>query len=101
MALCSCADLARFEGAQSMSRYSKHISTSWLQNLRWEVIGNRAGGVCENCHKAFATQVHHLRYPAGRREEARDLMAVCDRCHHLFHYPVAANDNFEQDEFDL
>jgi hypothetical protein len=59
-------------------------------NLCWYVINERACGICERCHKEPATQVHHLRYPRGRREQARDLLAVCDLCHYL---PAPANDN--------
>jgi hypothetical protein len=35
----------------------------------------------------------NLRYPRGRREQARDLLAVCDLCHYLLHHPAPANDN--------
>jgi hypothetical protein len=84
-----------------MSNYARAISEPWWKALRWQVLGERAGGVCESCHREFATQVHHLHYPVGRREQARDLMAVCDGCHYSFHHPVAANDNFEQEEFEI
>src|SRR6516225_1290151 len=43
----------------------------------WHVINKRACGICERCHKEPATQVHHLRYPRGRREQARN--ASCER----------------------
>lgn len=84
-----------------MSNYQRAINEKWWRVLRWQVINDRAGGICEACHIEFATQVHHLRYPTGRREQARDLMAVCDPCHYLLHHPVPANDNFEQEEFEL
>lgn len=72
----------------------------WFLNLRFDVI-SLAGGTCSYCHREPATQVHHLRYPVGRREEARDLAAVCDRCHMIAHGVVAANDNDIQEEMDL
>jgi len=64
----------------------------WWWRLRWQVL-NRAGGVCEACHVRTAEQVHHLKYPRDRREEMRDLQAVCDECHRRFHHLEAANDN--------
>jgi hypothetical protein len=78
-----------------MSKYSKRLYdlNKWWRELRWQVINDRAGGICERCHKEPAVQVHHLDYPIGRREQLRDLMAVCDDCHHLLHYPTPANDN--------
>ena len=70
----------------------------WWRQLRWYVINERAGGICENpgCNEP-ATQVHHLVEPVGRRECATDLMALCDGCHYRVHYfPSAANDNEHQ-----
>jgi hypothetical protein len=82
-----------FEGAKQMPKYSKRIYLNrWWRELWWYVINDRAGGICERCHKEPAVQVHHLVYPIGRREQARDLMAVCDACHYLLHHPPA-NDN--------
>jgi hypothetical protein len=81
--------------APHMSRYLSGCDR-WYSNLRWQVINDRAGGICERCHKDSATQVHHLCYPRGRREQARDLLAVCDLCHYLLHFPAPANDNEPQ-----
>jgi hypothetical protein len=81
------------------------VSVKWFNTVRWEVINFRARGLCEICNVQTANEVHHLRYPVGRREQARDLVAVCDDCHRGIHLAdgdfVGANDNFEQDEFDL
>jgi hypothetical protein len=63
----------------TLSRYLSGCDR-WYSNLRWQVINDRAGGICERCHKDSATQVHHLCYPRGCREQARDLLAVCDLC---------------------
>ena len=84
-----------------MSNYARAINEPYWRALRWQVINERAGGICECCHVRFAVQVHHTHYPTGRREQARDLLAVCDKCHHDIHHPIAANDNFEQEEFEL
>lgn len=80
-----------------MPRYPRYRNLDrtrrYYLNLWWHVINERACGICERCHKEPATQVHHLRYPRGRREQARDLLAVCDLCHYLLHHPAPANDN--------
>ena len=69
------------------------MSDRWFKIICWDVINDRAGGICERCHKETATQVHHLCYPTGRREQYRDLLAVCDECHRRLHNLSAANDN--------
>lgn len=73
---------------------------NWWNNLRFEVI-SLAGGICSFCHVEPASQVHHLRYPVGRREQPRDLAAVCDDCHRKIHGLTPANDNEDQFEIDL
>jgi hypothetical protein len=80
-----------------MRRYPRYRNLDrtrrYYLNLWWHVINERACGTCERCHKEPATQVHHIRYPRGRRDQARDLLAVCDLCHYLLHHPAPANDN--------
>jgi hypothetical protein len=76
-----------------MPKYSRRYADKWWRELWWRVINERAGGICERCHKEPAVQVHHLTYPTGRREQARDLLAVCDACHYSLHHPTPANDN--------
>jgi hypothetical protein len=71
----------------------------WWSDLRFEVI-SLAGGICSVCYIRPATQVHHKVYPVGRREQARDLMAICNLCHENAHGLVAANDNEKQEELD-
>jgi hypothetical protein len=53
--------------------------------VRFEAI-ERAGGVCEICHKNSATQVHHWTYDSEGWERPSDLSAVCDDCHLMIHY---------------
>lgn len=78
-----------------MTKLARAIEQSWWRKLRWQVIAD-AGGMCRSCHKYPAVQVHHWEYPRGRREQARDLLAVCDFCHMKFHGLVPANDNDDQ-----
>jgi hypothetical protein len=78
------------------SRYVRpDFRIGWWRQLRWQVM-DRAGGICEICFKEPATQLHHVCYPTGRREQLRDLCAVCNRCHSRLHDRVAANDNSPQ-----
>jgi hypothetical protein len=76
------------------SRRAFYAHNKWWRDLCWFVINERAGAVCERCHVRPAVQVHHVCYPVGRREEARDLMGVCDTCHCWLHFgPDPANNN--------
>jgi len=88
-----------------MSQYSQRLyNESWWRKLRYEVIYLRANGRCEvrtfGC-QGKATQVHHVTYPVGRREQHTDLVACCDMCHYLMHYPPPANDNDDEAELPL
>jgi hypothetical protein len=75
-----------------MSRYNDYLgSPEW--EARRQKIFLRSGGVCECCHEAPATQVHHLTYARVGREALFDLRAVCPPCHEALHgtsnaYPV-------------
>jgi hypothetical protein len=42
--------------------------------------------VCEHCHDAFATEVHHIDGQGTDPERCYDdanLAAVCTKCHHV------------------
>jgi hypothetical protein len=45
----------------------------------------RAGGICQQCGKARATDAHHLTYVRLGFEEDKDLRALCAACHRLAH----------------
>jgi hypothetical protein len=85
-----------------MTLYNRPRYPTWYRNLRHTVFA-RAHGICEvnGCGKR-ATELHHLCYPTARREEPRDLMAVCTWHHHWFHFTlVPANDNEEAEQLEL
>lgn len=45
-----------------------------------------AGGICQRCKQAKATQVHHLRYPPwGTFDVVENLLPVCYACHCEIH----------------
>lgn len=46
----------------------------------------RAGGRCERCKAAKATEPHHLRYPKwGTIDVPENMIAVCHECHCVLH----------------
>jgi hypothetical protein len=57
-------------------------------SARWKKLRamySRAHPVCERCHDAFATQVHHRGGGGTDPDLCYDterLVALCDRCHH-------------------
>jgi hypothetical protein len=67
-------------------------SEFWAQKAR--AAHERAGYVCEVCHKNPSTEVHHKTYLRVFNELATDLLAVCSACHRTIHHlKPAANDN--------
>jgi hypothetical protein len=69
----------------------------------WREAMNRAHWLCEEpgCGRK-AMQCHHRHYPQDRREEPRDLEALCWEHHrkrHDFLYP--ANDEEDAEQFEL
>lgn len=57
----------------------------YLRSPAWrakaEAVIRRAGGVCEACGTARATQAHHVTYRHVGAEPLFDLRAVCRPCH--------------------
>jgi hypothetical protein len=84
-----------------MTLYNSTSYALWYLKLRHRVK-ERAHFKCEipGCN-AWADQVHHLVYPTGRREDMRDLMAVCARHHYEMHNRRPANDNKEDEQLEL
>ena len=62
--------------------YGQYLKSELWADIRRRVL-ERAGNICEACHKRDATQVHHRSYdPATLRGESINaLTAVCARCH--------------------
>lgn len=67
--------------AQKYSAYLK--SEKWAEKRK--LVLDRAGGICEGCLTARATQVHHLSYQHVFDELLFELAAVCDDCHTRAH----------------
>ncbi|HSQ51975.1 MAG TPA: hypothetical protein VLL94_11995 [Nitrospiraceae bacterium] len=64
--------------------YSDYLKTPQWREKR-QLVMKRAGGLCEGCAHAPATQVHHLTYERAGREMLFDLVAICDACHEAVH----------------
>ncbi len=63
-----------------MSKYGEYLaSRQWA--LKREAVKERSGGICERCHKAAATEVHHRDYSNLYNEPLTDLQHVCHACH--------------------
>ena len=72
-------------------RAAYYQSAEW-KHIRAKVI-KRAGGICEGCLEASATQVHHLTYQHFGAELMYELVAICDLCHETEHYEHKALDD--------
>ncbi len=65
-------------------QYERYLSSDEWQQRRREVFA-RSCGICERCHDAEATQVHHLSYEHVGCENLAELLAVCVSCHDGIH----------------
>ena len=77
------------QSSQWWAQYNAYLNSPEWRAKRAAVM-NRAGGLCEGCRDARATQVHHLTYThAGHSfaggEFLWELVAVCDECHDRIH----------------
>ena len=59
---------------------------------RWQKVRKARfdfdGGRCAVCHRDLRGepyQTHHLSYQRLGRERLRDVITMCDSCHHFFH----------------
>jgi hypothetical protein len=64
--------------------YNDYLQSDAWHQLRPHIF-RRAGGVCEGCGRAEATQVHHLTYKHVTTEFLWELVAICDDCHARVH----------------
>jgi 5-methylcytosine-specific restriction endonuclease McrA len=72
------------ESAEWWARYNAYLESDAWWRLRPLVL-DRAGGMCEGCGRARATQVHHLTYEHATNEFLWELVAICDACHDRVH----------------
>jgi 5-methylcytosine-specific restriction endonuclease McrA len=66
------------------ANYNNYLQSAAWRELRPRIF-RRAGGICEGCRQAEATQVHHLSYKNVTNEFLWELVAVCDDCHARVH----------------
>ena len=66
------------------AEYSRYLaSPEWAAKRR--LVLKRAGGLCEGCGIARATDAHHLTYDHKYEELLFELVAVCRPCHMRAH----------------
>jgi hypothetical protein len=71
-------------GSEWGIKYNTYLRTPEWRRIAGKVL-QRAGGVCEGCGEARATQVHHRSYAHVFEEFLFELVAVCDGCHDRLH----------------
>lgn len=80
--------------------YDEYLkSPEWRQKR--ELVFRRAGGVCEGCGIAPATEVHHQTYDHVGEEFLWELVAICNPCHTRFHAPEPDDEIGSDDFIDL
>lgn len=63
------------------SNYASYLAHPEFKAVR-RVVMDAAGGVCQSCGVAPATEVHHRFYPAwGTFDRPEYLLPVCHACH--------------------
>lgn len=77
------AYLGRDAGGRSGEYRSYMASPAWAERRARTLM--LAGGTCQRCGAARATEAHHLTYDRLTRERDSDLLALCSRCHHALH----------------
>lgn len=75
--------------------YNAYLESEEWTTRRQHVL-ERAGGICEGCRDARATQVHHLTYKHVGRELLWELAAVCNDCHEALHPHMTATTSFAE-----
>lgn len=76
-------------GADWFDVYAEYLaSPEWDERRR--LVLERAGGICEGCRRARATQVHHTTYKHAGDELLFELVAVCNACHERLHPHMTA-----------
>lgn len=72
----------------TMISYNEYIR----KHPRWQKVRRARfdfdNGKCAICHKDLTNdvyQTHHLSYQRLGRERIRDVLTLCDDCHHIFH----------------
>lgn len=62
----------------------------YLRSAAWKVRATMMRDIaqhrCEDCGQPERLQIHHLTYKTLGRENPRDLIALCDRCHQEAHH---------------
>ncbi len=74
--------------AEFFKEHDAYLRTTEWREKRCLVL-TRAGGLCEGCRLAPASEVHHLTYENWKEEFLWELVAICHGCHERFHIAKA------------
>jgi hypothetical protein len=65
--------------------YAEYLRHPKFRAIRAEAM-KRARWICQQCRKARATQVHHLKYPPwGEFDVIENIQPICYPCHCKIH----------------
>jgi len=67
--------------------YKSYLETRHWQRIRKAAL-KRAGYRCQICGDQVPLSVHHNNYDSIGRERAKDVIAICERCHEIYHEPM-------------
>ena len=67
--------------------YRDYLHTDHWQEVRKAAL-RRAGHRCQWCHCRKRLWVHHRTYARKGQEWPDDLIALCEKCHDMFHREV-------------
>jgi 5-methylcytosine-specific restriction endonuclease McrA len=68
----------------AQARYHRYLMSKRWAAKRQKVMA-RCRWICERCHHAGATEVHHKTYARVYRERLTDLLGLCRPCHQFVH----------------
>lgn len=74
--------------ASEYKSYAEYLRHPKFRAVR-KIAMDRADWMCQRCHNARASEVHHLRYPKwGTFDVPENLLPVCHACHCAIHGKV-------------
>lgn len=82
-----CVKKTTVEIPEGMSRREWYHEI-YLKSVHWEEISNKYKsyyGKCQVCGSKSKLNLHHNNYDNLYKETDKDVVVLCEKCHHLFH----------------
>lgn len=76
--------LEKGEKEQSFKSYAEYLKSDHWQEVRKAAL-KRANYRCQVCNESVPLDVHHRTYERLGKEDDADVIALCRKCHGLFH----------------